>query len=81
MRSSFSRPIIAKYIVRVGHEPPADPALTTKEDQDERARIEAAVVRFVMGIGRTRGMDSAPVLAARVAEHTLTPVDPSPLDP
>jgi len=55
MRSTFSRPIIAKYIVRVGQEPAPDPVSETEEASRERTQIEAAVIRFIMGVGRTRG--------------------------
>jgi hypothetical protein len=56
INSNFSCLIIAKYIARVGHHEPApDPVSETEETSRERTQIEAAVVRFIMGVGRTRG--------------------------
>jgi hypothetical protein len=54
MRSSYSRQVIAKDFTTTKPEERADRGPPHDEHAADRAHVEAAVVRFVMGVGKER---------------------------
>jgi hypothetical protein len=54
-RGALSRNVVARHLAKAAPEPTPAPAPAPILDPDELRRLDAAVVRYVMGVGKPRG--------------------------